>query len=239
WGPMHWGHARSRDLVTWEHLPIAMAPEMEKGEGGVWSGSAGVRGDAPWKTLPELVDDARKNPGKIKFASAGVGSTQHATVMEILFRDDLRMIHVPYKGSIEAATAVLGGHADFAALTSEFVPMVRAGQARILAMASEKRVPMYPDVPTMMELGYDYANDSVFAVLASAQIDPVAAGKIEKAFRTAAKDKEYLEALDRISMLPAFYDDKAFDAFMRKHWKRINRQLKAADLIQEAATQPE
>ena len=198
-----------------------------------------VRNDAPWKTLADLVADIRKNPGKIKYASPGAGSTQHTTVMEIVLKDQLQAIHVPYKGSIEAATAVLGGHADFAALTSEFVPMVRAGQARLLAVASEKRLSAYPNVPTLIELGYDFSNDAVFVIVARADMDAAAGKKIDGAFRAAAKDKEYLDALDRISMLPAYYEDKAFDAFMRKHWKRINTQLKAAGLIQEAATPPE
>ena len=198
-----------------------------------------VKGDAPWKTMPELVADIRKNPGKIKYASPGVGSTQHTTVMAVVLNDRLEVIHVPYKGSIEAATAVLGGHADFAALTSEFVPMVRAGQMRLLTLASEKRLSAYADVPTMIELGYDYSNDAVFVIVAPADIDPAAVAKIDAAFLDAAKDPEYLEALDRISMLPAYYDDKAYGAFMRKHWKRINAQLKAAGLIKEAATPPE
>jgi len=198
-----------------------------------------VKGDAPWKTLAELVADIRKNPGKIKYASPGVGSTQHTTVMAVILQDRLDLIHVPYKGSIEAATAVLGGHADFAALTSEFVPMVRAGQMRLLALASEKRLGAYPDVPTMLELGYDYSNDAVFVIVAPADIDSAAVAKIDAAFLAAAKDPEYLDALGRISMLPAYYDDKAYGVFMRKHWKRINAQLKAAGLIQEAATAPE
>ena len=198
-----------------------------------------VKSDAPWKTLADLVKDARQNPNKIRYASPGTGSTQHTTVMEIILRNDLKVIHVPYKGSIEASTAILGGHVDFAALTSEFVPQVRSGQARLLAAAHEERLPMFPGVPTLLELGYDYSNDAVFGIVGSANLDPAVAGKLEEAFATAAKEKDYLEALNRISMRPVYYDSKAFDLFLRKHWKKINRQLKAVNLISEAATLPE
>ncbi len=198
-----------------------------------------VKSDAPWKTLKDLALGAAKNPGKVKYATTGVGSTTHAAVEEIAHKDKLQMIHVPYKGSMEALTALLGGHVEFASLTSELVPAVKAGQARLLAVISEKRSPRYPNVPTMKELGYDFANDAVFAVVAPADIDPVLAKKLESVFAEAAKSREYLETLDKINMIPVYYDGKAFDGFLRKHWKIINRNMMVSGAIKEAATKPE
>lgn len=198
-----------------------------------------VKSDAPWKTLGELSAYAAKNSGRVKYATTGVGSTTHAAVDAFAKRDRLQLIHVPYKGSMEALTALLGGHVEFAALTSELVPAVKAGQARLLAVMSEKRSPKYPSVPTLKEQGYDFANDAVFAVVAPADIDPAVAGKLEEAFAAAAKNKEYLETLDRINMIPVYYNGKAFDAFLRYHWKVINKNLKASGAISEAATKPE
>jgi tripartite-type tricarboxylate transporter receptor subunit TctC len=198
-----------------------------------------VKSDAPWKTLKDLVEDAAKKPGKIKYATTGVGSTTHAAVEEIAHKDKLQIIHVPYKGSMEALTALLGGHVEFASLTSELVPAVKAGQARLLAVISEKRSPKYPNVPTLKEVGYDFANDAVFAVVAPADIDPAIAKKLESAFAEAAKSREYLETLDKINMIPVYYDGKAFDGFLRKHWKIINKNLIASGAIKESATQPE
>jgi len=198
-----------------------------------------VKNDAPWKTLKDLTAHAAKNPGKIRYATTGMGSTTHAAVEEIAHRDKLQIIHVPYKGSMEALTALLGGHVEFASLTSELVPAVKAGQARLLAVISEKRSPKYPEVPTMKELGYDFANDAVFAVVAPSDIDSGLARKLESAFAEAAKNREYLETLDKINMIPVYYDGKAFDGFLRKHWKIINKNLIASGAIKEAATKPE
>ncbi|HLZ20401.1 MAG TPA: tripartite tricarboxylate transporter substrate binding protein [Smithellaceae bacterium] len=198
-----------------------------------------VKNDAPWKTLKDLSAAAAKNPGKIKYATTGVGSTTHAAAEEIAAKDKLQMVHVPYKGSMEALTAVLGGHVEFAALTSELVASVKSGQARLLAVISEKRSAKFPEVPTMKELGYDFANDAVFAIIAPARIDPAIAKKLENTFAAAAKSKDYLETLDKINMIPVYYDGKAFDAFLRTHWKIINRHLIAAGVIKEAATKPE
>lgn len=198
-----------------------------------------VKSDAPWKTLKELSQTASKNPGKIKYATTGVGSTTHAAVREIAAKDKLQLIHVPYKGSIEALTALLGGHVEFASLTSELVPAVKSGQARLLAVISENRSPKYPDVSTMKEMGYDFANDAVFAIVAPSDIDPAIARKLEEAFAKAAKSKDYLETLDKINMIPVYYDGKAFDGFLRAHWKIINRHMIADGTIKEAATKPE
>lgn len=198
-----------------------------------------VKNDSPWKTLKDISTATAKNPGKIKYATTGVGSTTHAAVEEIAAKDKLQMVHIPYKGSMEALTAVLGGHVEFAALTSELVPSVKSGQARLLAVISEKRSAKFPEVPTMKELGYDFANDAVFAIIAPAQIDPAIARKLESAFATAAKSKDYLETLDKINMIPVYYDGKAFDAFLKRHWKIINRHLIVTGVIKEAATKPE
>lgn len=198
-----------------------------------------VKSDAPWKTLKDLAVFAAKNPGRVKYATTGVGSTTHAAVEEIAKKDKLQMIHVPYKGSMEALTALLGGHVEFAALTSELVPAVKSGQARLLAVISEKRSPKFPDIPTLKETGYDFANDAVFAVVAPSDIDPALARKLESAFAEAIKNKEYLETLDKINMIPVYYDHKAFDAFLRYHWRVINKNLISSGAIKEAATKPE
>lgn len=198
-----------------------------------------VKSDAPWKTLKDLAYFAGKNPGRVKYATTGVGSTTHAAVEEITRKDNLQVVHIPYKGSMEALTALLGGHVEFAALTSELVGAVKSGQARLLAVISEKRSPKYPDIPTMKEAGYDFANDAVFAVVAPSDIDPAVSRKLESAFAEAVRSREYLDALDKINMIPVYYDQKAFDSFLRYHWKVIHKSLITSGAIKEAATRPE
>jgi tripartite-type tricarboxylate transporter receptor subunit TctC len=110
-----------------------------------------VKNDSPWKNMKDLTNDAKKNPGKLKYATTGIGSTTHAAVDEIAAADKLQLIHVPYKGSVEALTSLLGGHVDFASLTSELAASVKSGQTRLLATMSEKRSPKFPAVPTLKE----------------------------------------------------------------------------------------
>jgi tripartite-type tricarboxylate transporter receptor subunit TctC len=198
-----------------------------------------VKNDSPYKTLKDLVAAAKKNPGKMKYATTGVGSTTHAAVDEIAATEKVEMIHIPYKGSIEALTALLGGHVDFASLTSEFIASVRSGQTRLLATMDEKRSQKFPNTPTLKEEGYDFVNDAIFSVVGSANLPPQVAAKLEKAFAEAVKSKEYLEAIDKIDMIPVYYDSKKFDEFLRVQWKKVNKHLIASGLIKEAATMPE
>ncbi len=98
-----------------------------------------VRSDAPWKTLKELLDYAKKNPNKVKYSTTGVGSAQHHAMAYLEHREQIKWIHVPYKGSADAMTALLGGHVDVCSSGPEHVPYARAGQVRILAYTEEKR----------------------------------------------------------------------------------------------------
>jgi tripartite-type tricarboxylate transporter receptor subunit TctC len=198
-----------------------------------------VKSDSPWKNLRDLIETVRKNPGKITYATTGVGSTTQAAVDEIIVKEKVQMIHVPYKGSIEALTSLLGGHVDFASLTSEFVASVKSGQTRLLATMSEKRLPKFPYALTLKEAGYDFVNDAVYSIVGPSNLPSDTAEKLEAAFAKATKDDEYLETLDRIDMVPVYYDGKSLEKFLRVQWKKINTHLIATGLITEAATLPE
>lgn len=198
-----------------------------------------VKSDSPWKTLPELAGYAKENPGKIRFATTGNGSTTHGAVEEMIVKDSLQMIHVPYKGSIEAITALLGGHVEMASVTSEFIPSVQAGQTRLLATMGESRAEKFADVPTMKESGYQFINETVYSIIAPAALPADIAGQLEKAFTKAGESKECREAFDKIDLTPVQYDGKAFAQFLKASWQKVNKQLLQAGLIKEAATQPE
>lgn len=198
-----------------------------------------VQNDATWKTLKELVADSLAHPGKIKYATTGVGSTTHAAVEEIAVKEKARMIHVPFKGGTEALTALLGGHVEFGSLTSEFIPSVKAGQTRLLATMGDRRSPKFAAVPTLKELGYDFVNDAVFAIVCPATLSPDIAKQLEAAFLKAAKNEQYLAVLDNLDLVPLSQDGRNFEDFLKVNWKKINAHLIATGLIREAATPPE
>jgi tripartite-type tricarboxylate transporter receptor subunit TctC len=114
-----------------------------------------VQSSSPWKTLADFVAAARKEPGKISYASSGVGGAGH--LAGELFKKEAKidMVHVPYKGGGPAMTDLLGGRVDmYPAVPSTALPHIKAGKLRALATTGLKRSAMLPEVPTVAEQGY-------------------------------------------------------------------------------------
>ena len=104
------------------------------------------------KTARELIEQARANPGKLTYGSAGVGASQHLAGALFLNVAKLDIIHVPYKGSGPAAAELIAGHLSLM-LDTGSLPHIVSGQLRALAVASKARIPALPEVPTFDELG--------------------------------------------------------------------------------------
>lgn len=115
-----------------------------------------VRKDFPAKDYREFVEYLKAHPGEVTFASSGSGSSDHLTAELFWQKTETKATHVPYKGGGPAIADLIGGHADasFANLGNIY-PQVHLGKVRALAITSEKRDPMLPEVPTLTELGLD------------------------------------------------------------------------------------
>jgi tripartite-type tricarboxylate transporter receptor subunit TctC len=133
---------------------------------------AAVAANAPFKTTAELVAYARAHPGKLSFASSGNGSAAHLTseLMRLVTKTD--MVHVPYKGAAPALTDLLGGQIPlFLDPPPNLIQPAKAGKIRLIGVASEKRLPALPDVPTFAEQGYpDLVGSTWAAMLAPAGV---------------------------------------------------------------------
>ena len=113
-----------------------------------------ARKDLPFKSLRELIDHARANPGKLNFASAGAGSGQHVIAAALWHLAGVDLVHVPYRGAQAAYQDLLGGRVDvFFDLSPTARVQVDAGNAQALAVSGAARNPMHPDVPTIQETG--------------------------------------------------------------------------------------
>jgi tripartite-type tricarboxylate transporter receptor subunit TctC len=116
-----------------------------------------VRADAPWQTLDEFIEYVKANPGKVKMGFSGFGSSTHIVAAAFAQKFGLKFSFVPYKGGSKTVAATMGGHID--ANThhpAETKAGVDAGKLRVLATMGPKRSNLYPDVPTMQELGHDW-----------------------------------------------------------------------------------
>ncbi len=114
-----------------------------------------VNSGRPFKSAKDLVDEAKKNPGKLNYASIGPGSAVHLTAERFRLSADFQAVHVPFKGTAEALTEVVADRIDFTHMpVLSVVPFVQDGKLRALAVSTAKRVASLPDVPTSEEVGY-------------------------------------------------------------------------------------
>ncbi len=111
-----------------------------------------VPAKSPWNSLKDLVDDARRHPGKFTYGSAGIGGSQHLAGAQFKTATGLDIRHVPYKGSGPAAQDLIAGHIDMMIDTGS-LGSIKGGLLKALAVASDKRLPALPDVPTFKEAG--------------------------------------------------------------------------------------
>jgi tripartite-type tricarboxylate transporter receptor subunit TctC len=191
-----------------------------------------VRPDFPAKTVAELVALAKAEPGKIDFASAGNGTSGHLT-MEIFQRAaGIRLTHIAYKGGGPALQDVLSGVAPMLATNQDtLLPHVRAGKLRALAVTSEKRNPVYPDVPSFVECGYPDLVVTSWGGLDAPRGTPAAIVERLNAATTQAMQMPEVRRQVEAEGWEVFTGSPAsFDAFVRDETRRWGRIIQSAGI---------
>ncbi|MDB5852082.1 MAG: tripartite tricarboxylate transporter substrate binding protein [Herminiimonas sp.] len=129
--------------------------------------------DAPFKTLPEMLSYAKANPGKVFYGSQGNGTTSHLTMELLKVKADVKLEHVPYKGSAPAATDLMGGAIQVMFDNSPTtLPLVRGNRLRALAVAAKTRVKGMEEIPAISETIKDFESAAWFAIVAPAGTPP-------------------------------------------------------------------
>ena len=158
-----------------------------------------VNSSQPWKNFQELVDDAKKRPGQIVYASGGLYGTTHLAIEIVLKATGTRMRHLPTAGGGPALTAVLGNHAALlAAHPSVGGPQARAGTLRPIGTMGAKRVAAFPDLPTLKELGYDAQYYQWNGVFTQTKVPEPVITILRQAMAKAVKDPEFIKAMDKV-----------------------------------------
>lgn len=164
-----------------------------------------ARSDLPFQTVPELVAYARENPGKVTYGSPGVGSGAHVGMEHLARRAGIKLTHVPYRGMQEAIPAILGNHIMLLVSALEWKPYVETGQLRALAMMTAERRSIWPDVPTLAELGYATPITSAsFAIAGPKGLAPPIVARLHDAFKAAIDDPAVKSSLASRELLPSY-----------------------------------
>ncbi len=194
-----------------------------------------VRSDSPFKTLKDLVEYARKNPGKVTYSTLGAGSPMHLAMVLIAKKEHIEWTHVPFPGSMPSVTALLGGQVTATSSSTEWAPFVKAGKLRLLAIQGEKRLKMFPDVPTMRELGYDFINDTIFLIGAPKGTPDEIIKKLDNALHNAMTDPTFIASLARIEHEPMYRGSEETQKYLKEAWVRYGEMIKDINMIPAGA----
>ena len=159
-----------------------------------------VRQEAPWATWQALMADARARPNAITYGTSGIGGLSHLVMSQLLPREGVEMLHVPYRGVAETTTALLSGTVDSVADSSGWAPHVEVGRMRLLAIWANDRARRFPQAPTIKELGHDIGGIAPYGLAAPRGTDPGVVRVLHDAFKAALYDPAHLAVLDRYDM---------------------------------------
>jgi tripartite-type tricarboxylate transporter receptor subunit TctC len=191
-----------------------------------------VQGSAPWKSVQELVADAKAQPGKITFASGGPASSLHVAIEVLRLATKIDINYVPYGGTAPSINALIGGHvqavwADYPTVVSQ----LKAGTLRGLVTTSPKRVPDLPNVPTLSETGIvKYEAEIFYGLVAPAKTPSAELKQLSDWFSTAMKAPEVQPRLAQQGLFPVNSCGAPFGEFLRSITADYERIIKEAGI---------
>jgi len=193
-----------------------------------------VQKDSPYKTIGDLIADAKRNPGKISYGTSGTGSIPHLAIADIEAALGVSFIHAPYRGDGPMQPDLIAGRLGFAGvLPSSFLGQVKAGNLRLLAMMPERRHPAFPDVPTLTESGIPVVQLSFGGVLVPAKMPAPIVAMLEAACEKAVASPAMQTWAAGASQVLAYASGAAFAERLRKDSAAKAATLKRLKLAAE------
>jgi tripartite-type tricarboxylate transporter receptor subunit TctC len=180
----------------------------------------------PANTVKELIAYAKKNPGKINFASPGHGTPPHMVGEMFKQRAAIDIVHIPYKGTAAALTDIMGGQVEMTFENpSVVVPLVQAGKLKAIGVTGETRNPAIPDVPTMIEGGLpDFVSMSFTGLVAPAGTPPAMIKRLSDVLESGLATAEVRTIMDKLGVIPMPGTPANFGAFLAREsikWQTV------------------
>ena len=194
-----------------------------------------VPAEAPEKTAADLIALAKRRPGELNYGSGGNGSPQHIAMALFASQAGVQMKHVPYKGATQAAMGVAGKEVDAAFQGIATVSsLVKAGKLRLIGVTTSKRMPQFPDVPTVSESGMPgFEFNSWFAMMAPAGTPREITHRIAAEVQKALADPEVREKLGAVGLTPRGSTPEELGAATRAQLARYGALIKANNITAE------
>jgi len=201
---------------------------------GAFHAGVVARTDAPFQTLKEFVEYAKKNQGKVNLSTGGAGSPHHLAMEFIAKKEGIQWAVVPYPGGGPALTALLGGHVSACSgNTGSWISHVQAGSLRILATYGRTRMKTIPNVPTLLELGYDFVYDDTYMVAAPKGVPTSIIKKLEDALKKGMEDPEFIKLMAKIDVEPSYRNSEDTKKYLDESYARFGKLLQEIPLPKE------
>ncbi len=189
-----------------------------------------VNKTAPWKDFKEFIAYIKQNPGKVTVGNSGIGSVTHMVPVAMASKIGAPVIHVPF-GTGLAVAALMGGKIDASSQhPAEVLSQVKAGEVRVLAVSSEKRINLWPNVPTMKESGVDLVFDQWRGFAAPKGTPKMVIDKMSPVVKKAIESKEWMDFAASVGTTPQYLDPAAFAKFVAEQDKITREIMTAAGL---------
>ncbi|OPY67000.1 MAG: Tripartite tricarboxylate transporter family receptor [Syntrophorhabdaceae bacterium PtaU1.Bin034] len=214
------------------NLPFKMSDLAPIGKSVVLDMLMLVNKDVPAKTIPEFIAYAKKNPKKLSYATAGVGTLPHLVMEQFNMLAGTDLQHIPNNSELQAVTAVVGKHvhATVVGLTVS-QSHIKTGSIRAIATLTEKRAPDLPNVATAAEQGYPALTASIYNLLfAPGKTPPHIVKKLEAALEYAMKDKDTQQKLNKMDYRVDFLNGKDAKDFLNKETQKWSSVVKKANI---------
>lgn len=194
-----------------------------------------VRPDFPAKTVQELIAYAKSNPGKLNYASQGVGTTSHLTAELFASITHVKFTHVPYKGTGPALNDIIASHVDlFFTELSTSLQLHKAGKARIIAVATKQRVAAIADIPTLAESGVQGCKSDTWNAITAPPKTPAAiVAKLNAAANQAMHTPDLLDRYKSLNATPGGGTPAEMAAFIKQETERWSAVIRAANIKPE------
>lgn len=187
--------------------------------------------DSPYKTLDDLVQDMKANPGKVVIGSAG--TTNQLGVARLMQSYGVQVEFAPYSGGAQLIPAVIGGHVQVGAMAGEVVPQLKDGRVRGLVSLSSESLPGTENVPTLKSLGFDWEQDSWFGLAAPAGTPPAVVERLSKMFIEATKDPAFVNTMEQMAVQISVRDATELAETMRESYAENEVLLKSLGLARK------
>jgi tripartite-type tricarboxylate transporter receptor subunit TctC len=173
--------------------------------------------DSAFHSFADLLAWAREHPGRLSVGSTGIGSTAHLAMEDVLSREGVSYIHVPYKGTADQMLAVASRTLMVGVNSTGFAPYVETGRLRLLAVFNAQRSKRWPQVPTMRELGYTEAvYTSPYGIGLPAGADPQVIRKLHDAFKAAMFDPMHLQEIAKYDQEPDYLNTADYGRYVHE-----------------------